>query len=317
LCGAAFAGAALVSRAAARADESAAPFDVLVASAADDDITPVLYADQAGWFHGAGLAVHVDRLNNGTAVAAAVAGGAVNVGKVSMLAIILAHARGVPLTIIAPCSLSLATNLNSGVLVRKDSNIFTARDLSGKIVAVPALNDMQALSAMAWIDKNGGNSKDVSFVEEPSAAVGLALDTNRIAAGALANPVLSQDMATGKYRSIGRPVQSVASPLMISAWVSEITWAEKNAAVVRKFGQVVVRAGSYANTHHNQTANLIAAFSGIDPDTVKTMARAVFSDKLEGGVIQPLIDTAARYGAIKQRYPATELFSPAAFGLSR
>jgi ABC-type taurine transport system substrate-binding protein len=151
-------------------------------------------------------------------------------------------------------------------------------------------------------------------VEEPSAAVGLALDTNRIAAGALANPVLSQDLATGKYRSIGRPVQSVASPLMISAWVSEITWAQQNPVVVRKFGQVVERAGMYANAHHDQTASLIAAFSGIDPGTVKTMARAVFSDKLDPGVIQPLIDTAARYGAIKARYPATELFSPAAFG---
>lgn len=304
---------AVASSAAARAADNA-PVDVLVASAADDDVTPVLYADQAGWFRDAGLTVHVDRLNNGTAVAAAVAGGAVNVGKVSMLAIILAHARGVPLTIIAPCSLSLATALNSGLLVRKDSNIHSARDLSGKIVAVPALNDMQALSAQAWIDKNGGNSKDVSFVEEPSASVGLALDTNRIAAGAMANPTLSQDLATGKYRSIGRPIQSVGSPLMISAWVSEISWAEKNAAVVRKFGQVVVRAGTYANAHPDQTANLIAAFSGIDPGTVKTMARAVFSDKLDGAVIQPLIDTAERYGAIKQRYPAADLFSPAAFG---
>jgi NitT/TauT family transport system substrate-binding protein len=311
LSGTALAGAAAIVPRAARADDGAT---IAIASAADDDVTPVLYADHAGWFHDAGMTVHVDRLNNGTAVAAAVAAGAIDVGKVSMLAVILAHARGVPLTIIAACSLSTPAVNNSGLLVPKDSNVHVARDLTGKIVSVGALNDMQALSTQTWIDQNGGNSKAVSFVEEPGPAVGVALDTNRIAAGTVVNPALMQLLATGKYRSIGRPIQSISNRLMISAWVSNIDWATKNASVVHTFSQIVLRAGAYANTHHDQTVDLIAAFSGIEPATVRTMARAAFSDKLDPAVIQPLIDVAAKYGAIKQRFPATELFSPSAAG---
>jgi NitT/TauT family transport system substrate-binding protein len=295
----------------ARADEGAV---IRIASAADDDVTPVLYADRAGWFHDAGMSVRVDRLNNGTAVAAAVAAGAIDVGKVSMLAVILAHARGVPLTIIAACSLSTPAINNSALLVTKDSNIHVARDLTGKIVSVGALNDMQALSAQAWIDENGGNSKAVSFVEEPGPAVGVALDTNRIAAGTVVNPALNQLLATGKYRSIGRPIQSISNRLMISAWVSNADWATKNASLVHTFSQIVLRAGAYANTHHEQTVDLIAAFSGIEAGTVRTMARAAFADKLDPAVIQPLIDVAAKYGAIKQRFAATDLFSPSAAG---
>jgi ABC-type nitrate/sulfonate/bicarbonate transport system substrate-binding protein len=300
----------------ARADDATAPVEVHFASAADDDVTPLLYADQAGWFRDAGLTARIDRLNTGTAVSAAVAGGAIDVGKGSMLSLVLAHARGVPLTIIAPCSLSLPNVMNSGLLVRKDSNIHAAADLNGKIVSVPALNDMQSLSTQAWIDQHGGNSKAISFVEEPVSAVGLALDTNRIAAGTLANPALSQDLATGKYRMIGRPIEGIASRLLISAWVSNIDWASKNPAVVRKVGQILMRAGAYANGHHDQTVELIAAFSGIDPATVRTMARVVFADKLDPADIQPLIDVAVRYGAVKARFPATELFSPGAYGLS-
>lgn len=311
VAGVALAGAAAASPGEARADDIIA---IHGASAADDDVTPVLYADRAGWFRDAGMSVHVDRLNNGTAVAAAIAGGAVDIGKVSMLAIILAHARGLPLTIIAAGSLSTPAVNNSGLLVPKDSPVRAARDLSGKIVSVGALNDMQALSTQTWIDKNGGNSKAVLFVEEPGPAVGVALDTNRIAAGTAVNPTLMQLLATGKYRSIGRPIQSISDRLMISAWASSVEWATKNAATVRSFSQIVLRAGAYANTHHDQTVDLIAAFSGIDPATVRTMARAAFTDKLEPSVIQPLIDVAAKYGTIKQRFPATELFSPAAAG---
>ncbi len=124
----------------AYADDAGAPVAVHFASAADDDVTPVLYADQAGWFRDAGLAVHIDRLNSGTAVSAAVAGGAIDVGKASMLSLVLAHARAVPLTIIAPGSLSLPNIMNSGLIVRKESPIHTAADLSGKIVSVPALS---------------------------------------------------------------------------------------------------------------------------------------------------------------------------------
>jgi ABC-type nitrate/sulfonate/bicarbonate transport system substrate-binding protein len=105
--------------------------------------------------------------------------------------------------------------------------------------------------------------------------------------------------------------------LLISAWVSSVDWAAKNPAVVRKVGQILLRAGAFANRHHDQTADLIATFSGIDPATVRTMARVVFADKLDPADIQPLIDVAVRYGAIKQRFPATELFSSGAYGLSR
>lgn len=297
------------------AQANAAPVEVSVASAADDDVTPVLYADHAGWFRDAGISVHVDRLNNGSAVAAAVAAGAVDVGKVSMLAVILAHGRGVPLTIVGAGSLSIPADPNSALLVTKDSPIHSARDLNGKIVSVGALNDMQALSAQAWIDQNGGNSKLVSFVEEPGPAVGVALDTNRIAAGTVVNPAMSQFIATGKYRSIGRPIQAISNRLMISAWVSSVDWATKNASLVRTFSQITGRAGTYANAHHDQTVDLIAAFSGIEPATVRTMARALFTDKLDPATIQPLVDVAAKYGAIKQRFAATDMFSPSAAGM--
>ena len=290
---------------------------ILIASAADDDVTPILWADRAGWFKDAGITIRVDRLNSGSSVAAAVAGGAINVGKASMLAVILAHTRGLPLVIVGPGGLATAKTNNSGLLVRKDSPIRKAGDLSGKLVSVPALNDLQALATQAWIDKNGGNSKEISFIEEPGSSVGIALDANRIAAGTLANPAFTRDMATGHYRNIGRPISGISDRLMISAWICDAGWSSKNAAVVRKFGEILARASVYVNAHHDQTIDLIAGFSGMERETVKTMARAIFPDRLDPSLVQPLIDVALKYGAIKQSFNAAELFSADAFALKK
>lgn len=315
LRGSALAGAAasLALAGTAGAQEGAALTELRMASAPDDDITPVLYAQKAGLLAAAGISVKLQAATNGAAVAAAIAGGAVDIGKASLLSIINAHTRGVPFAIVAPCATADIRGDYSGFLVLKDGPIHTARDLNGKTVSVPALNDMQSLAAHAWIDANGGDSKTVSFIEAPVTAVGIALDANRIAGGILSNPSLAKDMATGRYRSIGKPIEQTFNRLMVSGYVADAGWIAKNAAVVARFGQVISRANQYANTHHDQTVDLIADFSGIDRATVATMTRALYVTTLDPSLLQPIIDDAARYGAIKQAFSASELISPYAY----
>ena len=292
-------------------------FPLRLASSSDDDVTPALYARASGLFKNAGLTVTIDPLSNGTAVAAAIAGGAIDIGKASLLSIINAHFRGVPFVIIAPSGIADMGGSYAGMLVLKDSPIQSPRDLSGKTVAVPALHDIQSLATQALIDKTGGDSKSVSFVEEPGTAIGVALDTNRIASGVVANPALAQLMATGRYRSIGKPIEEGFNRDMIAAWITMADWATKNAGVVQRFGQAIATATAYCNAHPDKTLDLIAAFSNIDRSTLATMTRAKYASSLNPALVQPLVDAAARYGAIPKSYNAAELFSPAAYGYVR
>ncbi|HEV8021022.1 MAG TPA: ABC transporter substrate-binding protein [Candidatus Lustribacter sp.] len=285
-----------------------------LASSPDDDVTPALYARSSGLFKNAGLTVTIDPLSNGTAVAAAIAGGAIDIGKASLLSIINAHLRGVPFVIIAPSGIADMGGSYAGMLVLKDSPIQSPRDLSGKTVAVPALHDIQSLATQALIDKSGGDSKTVSFVEEPGTAIGVALDTNRIASGVVANPALAQLMATGRYRSIGKPIEEGFNRDMVAAWITMADWATKNAGVVQRFGQAIATATAYCNAHPDKTIDLIAAFSNIDRSMLATMTRAKYAASLNPALVQPLVDAAARYGAIPKSYNAAELFSPAAYG---
>jgi NitT/TauT family transport system substrate-binding protein len=284
-----------------------------VASAADDDVTPLLWADKAGLFRQAGIEIALQRSNNGAAVAAAVTGGAVEIGKSSLLSIVLAHVRGLPLTMIAPGGLHTPASEDSGILVLRDSNIRTASDLNGKIVSVAALNDFQWLAMHAWIDLHGGNSKSVSFIEQPGTSVGAAIDSGRIAAGLVINPALKQDKDTGKYRDLGEQVDAVARRLMFSSWFASADYVAKNPDVIRKFGEVMSRASAYAGSHHDETVALLSSFTGIEPATIRAMPRANYAPALDPALVQPLIDVAAKYGSIPATFDARDLFSPYAF----
>ncbi len=284
-----------------------------IASAPDDDVTPVLWADKAGLFRQAGIEIAVQRSNSGAAVAAAVTGGAMDIGKSSLLSIVLAHVRGVPLTIVAPGGLHTPTSIDSGILVLKDSKFRSALDLEGKIVSVSALNDFQWLGMHAWIDQHGGNSKRVLFVEQPGSSVGGALDSGRIAAGLATNPALSQYMSTGKYRYLGSQVDAIAKRLMFSAWFANADFVAKNADVIRKFGEVMSRASAYVAAHHEETVDVLAAFSSVEPAVIRSAPRASYAPSLDPALVQPLIDLAVKYGSIPANFDARDLFSPYAF----
>jgi NitT/TauT family transport system substrate-binding protein len=279
-----------------------------LASAPDDDVTPVLYAQQSGLFRSAGLDVDVRALSNGAAVAAAVAGGSVDVGKSSMISLISAHARGVPLSIVAPSAVfEGASARSSAMIVPKDSSVHTARDLEGKVVSCPALRDLLWVATRAWIDKNGGDSSQVQFVEAPMPMVASALDSGRIAAGTLADPTLSQAMGSGKYRVLGWVTEGLGNHIVYSAWFANRDFVAKNTAALRRFVAILRQASIYANSHHTETAELLAKFSGIDPATIAHMARTVYATSLDPRDFQPLIDAAARYKVIPTAFQARDL----------
>lgn len=304
-----FLAAGLVSLASPSPAQTPPPTVLRLASAPDDDVTPVLYAQQAGLFRAAGLDVEVRAASSGAAVAAAVVGGAADLGKSSMLSIIAAHARGVPVTIVAPSAYYVKPFLSSAIIVPKDSSVRSARDLDDKVVSVPALNDLLWVGTRAWIDRNGGDSSTVRFVETPMSLVATALDAGRVAAGTLADPALSQDLASGKYRVAGNVLDGIAPRLAYSAWFANLDYVKTNAAAVERFVRVLREASAYANRHHAETVGLLAKFSGLDPAVIARMSRTNYATSVDPRDIQPLIDAAARYKVIPAGFDARELLS--------
>jgi NitT/TauT family transport system substrate-binding protein len=285
------------------------PFTLRLGSNAADDVTPVLWAQHSGMFAKAGLAVEIEKFTSGSAVTAAVVGGALDVGKSSLLPLISARTHGVPLKLIAPGEIWLSDEPISWMVVRKDSPVTSAKDLNGKIMPTPSLRDIVETSSRAWIDANGGDSKTVRFVELPSAAVLAALLDGRVAAATLSNPYFGNVMASGKVRILSRPEDAIAKRFMITAWFATEAYIEKNREPLTRFVQNIQRAATYTNAHHAETVPVTAPFWGLEPAVLAGMTRSYVGAVVDVKDIQPVIDVALKYGIIDKPMDAQQMIS--------
>ena len=285
---------------------------VRLASAPDEDVTPALYAQEKGLFRRAGLDVHITRSNSGAAVAAAVAGGAVDIGKSSLIALISARARGIPFHLIAPAGEYNTDAPVVGMIVRSDGAIRSARDLNGKTVSVPALKDLFAVATMGWIDAHGGDSSSVRFIELPASAVPQAIAEGRVDAASIANPILGEALDAGKVRLLGRSFDAIAPHFLFACWFCSADYSAKNRDTVDRFVRVIQEAAMYANAHHAEMVDIIARFTLLDPKIVARLTRTTHGVAIDPRQIQPLIDAAVKYKVIPASFDARDMVDAAA-----
>jgi NitT/TauT family transport system substrate-binding protein len=284
-----------------------APVVLRVASNAADDVTPVLWAQHTGAFTNAGLDLSFTRMNSGAAVTAAVIGGALDIGKSSLMPLISAHARNLPVSIVAPGELWLTEAPLTGLITAKTSTIATAKDLDGKTIATAALHDLSWLATNAWLDQHGGASASVKFVELPQSAMVGAIVSGRVDAATITNPGFSAALATGSVKVIGAPSDAIAKRFLLTAWFATNDYIAKNATTVARFARTVEASAVYTNAHASETIAMLADFSGIEPAALAHMTRGLCGTRLQPEEVQPVIDAAVKYAIVDRRFDAKDL----------
>jgi NitT/TauT family transport system substrate-binding protein len=275
-------------------------------SAIDDPATPFLYGIESGLFRRYGIDASIERSTSGAAAASAVIGGSFELGKSSVISFLSAHVRGLQLVAVAPAGVYESTNPTAAIVVKPDGPIRTGADLNGKVVAVSALNDLFSLAVRAWVDAHGGDSSTLKLLELPMSATTGAVATGRIDAAVMIQPFLARALETEAVRSLGDPVAAIGSHHTDSVWFTSIDYARKNADTVARFMRAIREASIYVNGHRPETAHLLAEFAKVDPSDVGRL-RVLQGTRLAGDDLQPMIDVAARYGVIPQKFDAKDI----------
>ena len=194
----------------------------------------------------------------------------------------------------------------AGLVVPANSSIKSAKDLAGKVIAVPGLGTLAEYSPRAWIDQNGGDATTVKFIEMPYAAMPAALTAGRIDVAYISEPFLA--VVKKDVRVLGYSHNAVAKQFLQSAWFTTPQWAKDHPDVVRRFAAAMRETAIWANQKANQpkSAEILAKYTKIDLATVTAMERARFGDALTASSIQPAIDVTAKYGKFDP-FPADRL----------
>ena len=300
-----FAGGMLALGAASAARAQSTMPTVRVAMPPIDAASQVYYAQEKGFFKKVGLTVQIMPINEGASVAAAVAGGTADIGQANLSSLCAAFLRGLPFVAIAGANTYDSRTHQSELVVGMNSTIRDAKDLNGKTIAVGGLKNVQEVGFNKWMDTTGGNWTSTHIVEIPFSATAEAIVTGRIDAAMMAEPELGAALAAKKVKILATPFNSIGKQWVLGTWFTTQAYAKAHPDVVKAYAQAMVMAAQWANHNQAESAKILEAATGIPVGA--NASRVVFAERLTTPEMQPLIDASAKYGGLKNSFPASQL----------
>jgi NitT/TauT family transport system substrate-binding protein len=285
--------------------QSGAATVINIAAPPIDSAAEPYFAQEMGFFKKAGLNVKLQALTNGPAIAAGVVSGSIDVGTGSAVSLAVAHQRGLPLAIIFPGAVNVPADPTTALMVRKDSTIATAKDLEGKIVGVQTTVGIATLAAYEWLTANGADPKAVHFIEVPTSELAAALEQRRVDAILAIEPSLTT--AKPIARVLADVYRTLPAGFATTVWFVSRPWATAHPDVIAKIVDAARQTAQWANSHQNESTEILRKYAKISPEVARAMARSRYAARMDPGMIQPNIDLAARYGLLKSSFPAAEI----------
>jgi NitT/TauT family transport system substrate-binding protein len=265
------------------------------------------YAADMGFFAKNGLTPDIQVQPNAAVTINALVSGDIDVGAVGINNLEQAHAKGLAIVAIAPASgYDAAKSKIVTMLVRNGAAIESAKDFEGKTVGTFPLRSMGELAMDLWIDKNGGDSSKVKYIEIPFPATAATLQEGRIDGAIGLEPFTTQ--AKPFAHQIGPdPFAAIGNVWAVNVFVATKAWAQAHPDLVRRFAATIRDTADWANKNPDKAVAIFAKNTKADIATINSSARPVFLDALSAPLIQPTIDLRVRYKQIDAPFKPEEL----------
>ena len=266
----------------------------------------VFYAQDLGLFAKAGLDVQTQAMSSGPVLAQAVAAGALDIGISNVATIGAAKLRGLPFLFVAPAAVVLPNQKPTDVvMVAQDSPLKPGPSLNGKTIAINGLKDLQEIEARGWVDKFGGDSSTIKFVEVPFPAMGGALQEKRADIIFPTEPFSTANTNVGKV--IGDAFDGVGPRFLLLGWFASTSWVTAHPDLAAKFVTALRQASDWANSHRPESAQMLVSHTKMPAEVAGKMVRATYGTTLDPVMLTPVLNLALRYGLIAQSVSANDL----------
>lgn len=279
-----------------------------VGSVANDTYAEAFYAQELGLFSRAGLDVEIWPFNNGSAMAAAAAGGSIDFGAGDVAELANGVNRGIPFTAIAGGALYTSTAPTTTLCIPKTSKVAKATDLEGQSVALVSLVSLTSGALRSWLTQHGADITKIHFIELPFPQMPSALDRGTVAAACLTEPFMSEALA-GESKVFGNVFDAIGSRYLINVWYTTHDSLAKDPATAKRFVRVIYDAARWANTHHDDSAAILAKYTKTDVDRLRHINRAAYSTDLRPEMMQPVLDTAFKYHSLATATSAASMIA--------
>jgi NitT/TauT family transport system substrate-binding protein len=274
------------------------------------DNAAMFVAMDKGFFKTEGLQLETVPLAGGAPIINGVTSGDLQFGWSNVISLYQARVEGFDFKLVAGGATNVKTkNESHAIQVAKNSPIKTAKDLEGKTVAANTLNNIVHLMAMAWIDKNGGSSSKVKFVELPFPQMEAALSAGKVDAISVHEPFATAAIEKGNVRLLAQPWGDVLPKFLIASWFASEKWIAKNRGTAQAFVRAIDRGIDAIQADPQGSRAAMVKWAGLSPELAGKIGLPVFEKGISEKDIQTTIDLTRKYKLISKDIKASSVVS--------
>jgi len=274
------------------------------------DCSPMFMAMEKGLFKAEGLELETVPMAGGAVIVQGVTSGDLQFGWTNVISLYQAHVEGFDFKFIAGGAINArGSNETHAIVVGVNSPIKAAKDLEGRTVAVNTLNNIVHLLAMAWVDKNGGSSRKVKFVEIPFPQMEPALVAGKVDAISVQEPFAAVVARRPETRVLANPWGDVLPRFLIASWFASEKWLQKNRNTAQAFVRALHRGVDAVRADKEGARAAMIKWAGLNPDFAGKIGLPLFEKTIAEKDLQVTIDLTYKYKMIAKPLKAKEVLS--------
>src|SRR5688572_30148424 len=272
------------------------------------DNAAMFVAMEKGFFKAERLDLETLPLAGGAPIINGVVSGDLQFGWTNVISLYQARVGGFDFKLIAGGATNVkAKHESHAIQVAQNSPVKTAKDLEGKTVAVNTLNNIVHLMAMAWIDKNGGSSSKVKFVEVPFPQMAATLSAGKLDAISVHEPFATAAIEKGGARVLAQPWGDVLPKFLIASWFASEKWLAKNKETGQAFVRAIGRGIDAIQGDPEGSRAAMVKWAGLNPDLAGKIGLPVFEKGIAEKDLQATIDLTLKYKLIAKAFKARDV----------
>lgn len=254
------------------------------------DVAPIYLGQQKGFFKNRNIELTLEVAAGGAAIVPGVTNNQTQFGFSNFTSLLIAQTKGLPIKVVTAgvASTGEAGKDFGAVVVKGDSPIKTAKDLTGKKISVNTLKNIGDTATRESIRKAGGDPASVNFVEMPFPNMPAALDKGEIDAAWAVEPQLSTIKAAGG-REIASTFVDVAPNLTVAAYFTSQKLIADDPELVKRFTEAMNESLTYADSHPDEVRAILGTYTKIDEKLRASLVLPKWPAQINEASLQTLI----------------------------
>lgn len=262
---------------------------------------------EKGYFTEEKINIELINLPGGAKILEALAGGSVDIGFSNVVSLILSKDAGLDFVSITGGPIEDETHKEHALIVRKESDIKTPSDLTGKTIALNTRKNIDDLMMLEYLEKNGVNTSSVKFVEIPFPRMENVLALKDVDAISVIEPFVTFALQKENTKAIGYYYTELYPKIEISSYCVSQKWISNNQDIAKRFCRAIQKATTYCREHESEIREIVSKYTSLKAEQIKDVVLPTFGDNLDEKELQSFADRIYKRGWIKNSVKAKEL----------